>query len=187
MKSNLFRMCAVASIMVAVSFLSAGCAKKTVPTEAKPTAEVAPVAKPKVDVGDKMGAAESLDSDPYSAANAKISEGRTHGPMLPVYFDFDKSNVRDDQKSRIEVNADFLNAHRKVMIAIEGNCDERGTNEYNMALGERRAQSAKKYLTNLGITDDRLNTVSYGEEKPLLFGHDEMSWAQNRRADFVIR
>jgi peptidoglycan-associated lipoprotein len=186
MKSNLFRMCAVASLMVSVSFLAGGCAKKTVPTEeVKPTAEVPAVKK--ADIGDRMGGQESLDSDPYSAANAKISEGRTHGPMLPVYFDFDKSNIRDDQKARLEGNGDFLSAHAKVMIAIEGNCDERGTNEYNMALGERRAQTAKKYLMNLGIAEDRLNTVSYGEEKPLLYGHDELSWAQNRRDDFVIR
>ncbi|MBU0907947.1 MAG: OmpA family protein, partial [Proteobacteria bacterium] len=98
-----------------------------------------------------------------------------------------KSSVRDDQKARLEGNADFLGAHRKVVIAIEGNCDERGTNEYNMALGERRAQNAKKYMMNLGIADDRMFTVSYGEEKPLLYGHDELSWAQNRRDDFVIR
>lgn len=186
MKSNLFRMCAVASLMVSASFLAGGCAKKAVPTEeVKPTAEVPAVKK--ADVGERIGAKESLDSDPYTAANAKISEGRTHGPMLPIYFDFDKSNIRDDQKSRLEANGDFLSAHHKVVIAVEGNCDERGTNEYNMALGERRAQNAKKYLMNLGIADDRLYTVSYGEEKPLLYGHDELSWAQNRRDDFVIR
>ncbi|MEW6519599.1 MAG: peptidoglycan-associated lipoprotein Pal [Thermodesulfobacteriota bacterium] len=186
MKSNLFRMCAVASLMVSASLLAGGCAKKAVPTEEmKPAAEVPAVKK--ADVGERMGGMESLDSDPYSAKNAKISEGRTHGPMLPVYFDFDKSDIRDDQKARLEGNGDFLGAHTKVVIAIEGNCDERGTNEYNMALGERRAQTAKTYLTNLGIADDRLFTVSYGEEKPLLYGHDELSWAQNRRADFVIR
>lgn len=183
MKSKLFRMCAVASLLVSASFLAGGCAKKTVP-EVKPTAEVPAV---KADTGDRMGGMESLESDPYTAANAKISEGRTHGPMLPVYFDFDKSNIRDDQKARLEGNGDFLTAHPKVMIAIEGNTDERGTNEYNMGLGERRAQTAKTYLTNLGVAEDRLYTVSYGEEKPLLYGHDELSWAQNRRDDFVIR
>ncbi len=176
-------MCVVASLLVSASLLAGGCAKKTVPSEeVKPTAEV-----PRVDTGDKMGAMESLESDPYTAANAKISEGRTHGPMLPVYFDFDKSSIRDDQKARLEGNGDFLSAHPRVMIAIEGNCDERGTNEYNMALGERRALTAKKYLMNLGVAESRLQTVSYGEEKPLLYGHDELSWAQNRRDDFVIR
>ena len=72
-------------------------------------------------------------------------------------------------------------------IRIEGNCDSRGTNEYNMALGERRALSAKKYLVNLGVVESRLSTVSYGEEKMLLHGHDELSWSQNRRADFVVQ
>ena len=71
-------------------------------------------------------------------------------------------------------------------VQVEGNCDERGTNEYNMALGERRAQAAKKYLVVLGVDDTLIDTVSYGEEKPLNYGHDELSWSQNRRADFVI-
>ena len=180
-------MCAVASLVISTSFLAGGCAKKQVPTEeVKPaTAEVPAVQKP--DVGEKMGTEESLDSNPYSAKNAKISEGRTNAPMLPIYFDFDKSNIRDDQKARLENDGDFLSAHPKVVIAIEGNTDERGTNEYNMALGERRAQTAKKFLMNMGIAGDRMFTVSFGEEKPLLYGHDELSWAQNRRDDFVIR
>jgi peptidoglycan-associated lipoprotein len=80
----------------------------------------------------------------------------------------------------------MLKQNQSSRVRIEGNCDERGTNEYNMALGERRAQSAKKYLVNLGIHKDRMHTISYGEEKPLLHGHDEYSWAQNRRDDFVI-
>jgi peptidoglycan-associated lipoprotein len=187
MKGDFVKMLVVASLVVSASFLATGCSKKAVPPEGKPAAEVAPIEKQKPDIGDKMGKTESLDSNPYTAANAKISEGRTHGPMLPVYFDFDKSDIRADQKARIEGNGDFLRANAKVQIAVEGNCDERGTNDYNMALGERRAQQAKKYLVNLGIADTRLDTVSYGEEKPLLYGHDELSWAQNRRDDFVIR
>ncbi|MCK5436949.1 MAG: peptidoglycan-associated lipoprotein Pal, partial [Desulfobulbaceae bacterium] len=105
---------------------------------------------------------------------------------LPIYFDFDKFNVRVDQRARIEEDADFLKQRLSVRIRIEGNCDERGTNEYNMALGERRARSAKKYLTNLGVEGSRIETISYGEEKPLNYGHDELSWSQNRRDDFVI-
>jgi peptidoglycan-associated lipoprotein len=131
--------------------------------------------------GEGMGAEESLDSKSMG-----ISEGRTSGPMLPVYFDFDSSDIRGDQKSRIQVNADFLNKKQDVSIRIEGNCDSRGTNEYNMALGERRALTAKKYLMNLGVAGQRMSTVSYGEERALLQGHDELAWAQNRRDDFVI-
>ena len=106
--------------------------------------------------------------------------------MLPVYFDFDSSDIRKDQESRIEANADFLSSQADTNIRIEGNCDPRGTSEYNMALGERRALGAKKYLVNLGISDSRLSTISFGEERLLMHGHDELSWAQNRRADFVI-
>ncbi|MFZ5797749.1 MAG: peptidoglycan-associated lipoprotein Pal [Desulfobulbaceae bacterium] len=154
-------------LALSLGVMMSGCAKKAVETPA---------------VGDKgaMGPAESLDT-PAS----DILEGRTSGPMLPVYFDFDKSDIRADQVERVENNASFLKKNT-LRIRIEGNCDERGTNEYNLALGERRALSAKKYLVNLGVDEARLDTVSWGEEKALLFGHDEISWAQNRRDDFVI-
>lgn len=132
--------------------------------------------------GDAMGTEESLDSKPLG-----ISEGRTTEGMLPVYFEFDSSDVKKDQVARIQVNAEFISKNEKGYdIRIEGNCDPRGTNEYNMALGERRALSAKKYLVNLGVNEEKLTTVSYGEERLLLQGQDEMSWAQDRRADFVV-
>ncbi len=131
--------------------------------------------------GDAMGATESLDSKSLG-----ISEGRTTEGMLPVYFEFDSSDVKNDQVARIEVNAEFLKNQKGYDVRIEGNCDPRGTNEYNMALGERRALSAKKYLVNLGVDEAKMSTVSYGEERMLLLGHDELSWAQNRRADFVV-
>lgn len=128
-----------------------------------------------------MGQEESLESK-----ESDIMEGRTSGPMLPVYFEFDSSAIAGDQVQRIETNADFLKNDSGVSVRVEGNCDPRGTREYNLALGERRAQSAKSYLVNLGVPSEQLTTVSWGEEKLLLFGHDEISWAQNRRDDFVI-
>jgi len=131
--------------------------------------------------GDGAGSAESLET-----ADSGIMEGRTSGPMVPVYFEFDSSSVAGEQVQRIETNADFIKKNSSVQIRIEGNCDPRGTQEYNLALGERRAQAAKTYLVNLGVRSDQLTTVSFGEEKLLLFGHDEISWAQNRRDDFVI-
>jgi peptidoglycan-associated lipoprotein len=127
-----------------------------------------------------MGAKESLDSEPIG-----IMEGRTSGPMVPLYFDFDSSAIRQDQIVRMDGNAAFLKS-KPVLIRIEGNCDPRGTQEYNMALGERRALSAQKYLAGKGIPKERMTTISYGAEQLLLQGHDELSWAQNRRADFVI-
>lgn len=136
----------------------------------------------KADVpGEALGGEESLDSKPLA-----ISEGRTTEGMLPIYFDFDSSEIRADQGPRVQVNAEFSNAHSDYTVRIEGNTDPRGTNEYNMALGERRALSAKKYMVNLGVDEAKLTTVSYGEERMLLHGHDELSWAQNRRADFVV-
>lgn len=158
-----------ALLFVAVSFVFAGCAQKSV--EAPGTSD-----------SGAMGPPESLESQ----VNDTIMEGRTSGPMLPVYFDFDSSAIRSDQIERIEKDADFLKKNPDAKIRIEGNCDPRGTKEYNLALGERRAQSAKKYLVNLGVDESRLDTVSWGEEKLLLYGHDEISWAQNRRDDFVI-
>ena len=126
------------------------------------------------------------DEESLDAKGFPIGEGRTTKGMLPVYYDFDKSDIRADQQPRMKVNADFMTTHGAVTVRIEGNTDSRGTNEYNMALGERRALSAKKYLIGLGISPNRLNTVSYGEERALLTGKDEMSWAQNRRSDFVV-
>lgn len=155
-------------LLVSVSFGLTGCSKK--PTEAAPAAPV-----------EGLGPAEPLETK-----ETEIMEGRTSAPMVPVYFAFDDSALTSDQVQRIEGNAAFMKEHAEVTVRIEGNCDPRGTKEYNLALGERRAQSVKAYLINLGIEADRLSTVSWGEEKLLLFGHDELSWAQNRRADFVI-
>lgn len=130
---------------------------------------------------DAIGQEEPLESEAIG-----IMEGRTTGPMLPVYFAFDSSLIRPDQRPRMNVNVDFLKEHESVTIRIEGNCDPRGTREYNLALGEKRALSAKRYLVTLGVSSDRIATVSLGEEKLLLHGHDEMVWAQNRRDDFII-
>ncbi len=118
-------------------------------------------------------------------SDLEILEGRTTGPMLPVYFDFDQSNIQSSEKVKVENNAAYLKDNPRNRIVVEGNCDERGTNEYNMALGERRALGAKKYLVNLGVSAGRINTITYGEERPLNHGHDELAWSQNRRADFV--
>ncbi len=131
-----------------------------------------------------LGPAESLETE--VSENDNIMEGRTSGPMLPVYFDFDSAMIQSDQVQRIEGNAEYIKVNGTIRVRIEGNCDPRGTREYNLALGERRALNAKKYLVNLGVGAERLFTVSWGEEKLLLYGHDELSWAQNRRDDFVI-
>lgn len=103
-----------------------------------------------------------------------------------IYFDFDRSFIKPEYRPLLEKKAEFLKEFPEYGLRIEGNCDERGTNEYNLALGDRRADSAKSYLISRGISADRIATISYGEERPLAVGHNEESWAQNRRDDFVL-
>lgn len=116
-----------------------------------------------------------------AAAAAALYDG-----VKDINFDFDKSNIRPDAREIMKGNADIFLKNGATEIVIEGYCDERGTAEYNMALGERRAQEAKKYLTNLGIKASQMKTVSYGEERPLDPGNNEEAWAKNRRAHFVV-
>lgn len=103
-----------------------------------------------------------------------------------IYFDFDKSNLKPAAQESLLQKADWLRENPDVTVTIEGHCDERGTNEYNLALGDRRAESAKAFLVNLGISASRLTTISYGEERPVCFGHNEECWAKNRRAHFTL-
>jgi len=101
-----------------------------------------------------------------------------------VFYDFDRADLRADVVEQLKTNANWIKANSANVI-IEGHCDERGTSEYNLALGERRANSAKDYIVNLGVAPARLKAVSFGEEKPFADGHNEEAWAQNRRAHFV--
>jgi peptidoglycan-associated lipoprotein len=100
-----------------------------------------------------------------------------------VFFDYDSNSVKDEYKNLVQAHAKYMGDKRDSKIRIEGNCDERGSREYNLALGQRRAESVKRMMTVLGVQDGRIETVSFGEEKPVAQGHDEQSWAQNRRAD----
>lgn len=186
MKKEFFRLLVIASIASSFSIMAGGCAKKMGPAEKG--MEPSDSAKQVEQQYGGMGEDEPLETDMPMGMQAKgeILEGRTTGPMLPIYFDFDKSSIRADQKDRIKMNGDILLKNPSLDIKIEGNCDERGTNEYNMALGERRAMSAKKFLMNMGVAENRLTTISYGEERPLNRGHDELAWSQNRRDDFVF-
>lgn len=102
-----------------------------------------------------------------------------------VYFDFDISEVRPDQRQVIETNAAYLTKHPQFKVRLEGHADERGSREYNLALGERRAQSVKRYLMMLGVQENQLDTLSYGEEKPAVDGHDDHAWKFNRRVEFI--
>jgi peptidoglycan-associated lipoprotein len=103
-----------------------------------------------------------------------------------VFFDYDKYDVRADQRGTVEALAAWLDTNPSVTLTIEGHCDERGTREYNLALGERRANAVRDYLVALGANPARLTTVSYGEERPAVLGSNDSAWAQNRRGVFVV-
>ena len=115
-----------------------------------------------------------------------LEEINKMGYLKRIHFDFDKYDIRDDMKPILEKNAQWLLGHSTVVITIDGHCDERGTEEYNMALGEKRADSAKRYLMNLGVPGEQMKTVSYGKTRPLVKGVDEQSFYMNRRDEFTI-
>ncbi len=117
--------------------------------------------------------------------NADSDSGRA-GALQTVYFAFDSSALSTSTRQALARNAEFLKNNPNVSIQIEGHCDERGGVQYNLALGERRAMAVKNYLSALGVSSSKMSTISYGKERPLAFGHDESSWSQNRRANFVV-
>ncbi|MBI2503680.1 MAG: peptidoglycan-associated lipoprotein Pal [Candidatus Latescibacteria bacterium] len=113
------------------------------------------------------------------------AEARAARAYEATYFDYDKSNIRDDQKAMLAQNADKLKTNADVKVTLEGHCDERGTAEYNLALGQKRADSAKAFLSKAGVAADRIKTLSYGKERPADAGHSEAAWAKNRRVEIV--
>ncbi len=120
------------------------------------------------------------------AERAREAAARKEAGLRPIYFDFDKSVIRDDAKSVLRADAEYLKAHPKAKIRIEGNCDERGTIEYNQALGQRRATSTRSYLADLGISGKRISLLSYGKEKPVCTQSSEECWQKNRRGDLIV-
>lgn len=173
-------------VMSLTALLAAGCAKEEVVTKDEPMVQqqtvqqaqpvTAPTAQPVTPVAPVQPIQEQAA---VKAAEAVALE--------TVYFDFDKSDLRQDARDTLSKNAEaLLKKVADAKIKIEGHADERGSDEYNMALGDRRAKSAEKYLINLGVSADRLSTVSYGEEKPAVQGNDESAWSKNRRAEFLI-
>ncbi len=155
-----------------------GCPKKAEVT-ATPEAqrEVAPTPdQAGAEQGEK---AKSVGEEPREKAAAAVPG------LQPVYFDFDQSFIRAEAREIMKANAEWLKAHPSAKIKIEGNCDERGTREYNQALGQRRAATAKKFFTDLGISDGRVSLISYGKEKPGCTESTESCWQKNRRDDFI--
>jgi peptidoglycan-associated lipoprotein len=177
----------VIMIMVAtlVCFLwVAGCAKKAVQQSEGP----APVAEKAVEKapGEKPVAKAPTPTEGAVKERAAEAVGPKVADLADIRFDFDKSTLRSGDREVLKGHADWLMKNKNATVLIEGNCDERGTTEYNLALGERRAAEAMKYLVSLGIGKERIKTISYGEERPLDPGHNEEAWAKNRRDHFVI-
>jgi peptidoglycan-associated lipoprotein len=171
------------SCLILVGLLSLwGCPKKAEVTSS-PETQMENAGSPAAS-GAETKAAESNADKKSEGMNEKA--GMTAEGLKPIYFDFDKSFIREDARDTMKANADWLKANLKAKIKIEGNCDERGTKEYNQALGQRRAQSAKKYLTDLGVSGHRISLMSYGKEKPVCNEHDETCWQKNRRDDLVV-
>ncbi|MEJ2685257.1 MAG: peptidoglycan-associated lipoprotein Pal [Candidatus Sulfobium sp.] len=127
-----------------------------------------------------------VGSNVESVGSKEMEIKGQEGKWADILFDFDKYDVKAQYKDELTSIADWMTGHTGATLSIEGNTDERGTNEYNLALGDRRAKAVKDYLVSLGVPSSRVETLSYGEEKPLCKEHNEACWARNRRAHFVI-
>ena len=170
----LIRWTAIVSLAV-VAAIAAGCAKKA--QEAPPTPPPAPAQ------------AETPPTPPPTPPTPPPAPEPvvTKVDFEPAFFDFDSFALRDDARSVLDRDARMLRDNMGTSVTIEGHCDERGTVEYNQALGERRAQAARDYLVSAGIDASRIQIISYGKERPFAEGHDESAWQQNRRAHLVSR
>lgn len=179
-----------------------GCAEKTAVVKDEPVQEqkVAPTQSasetPVVKQDDEAAKRAQEQADREAALKkqaAREAFARKNAAALTalniqnIYFDYDRSNIRPDAREILKADAEIFAQNSASAIVVEGHCDERGTAEYNMALGERRAQEVKNYLVNLGIAASRIETISYGEERPADPGTGEASWAQNRRAEFLLK
>jgi peptidoglycan-associated lipoprotein len=153
------------------------------------TTTVAPPSSPTTEVQPPRDQTrQDQTEDPLLSQDMQIvnDELRRRGFSPDVYFAFDESALTDDSRAKLSRNADLLKAQARLNLTIEGHCDERGTAEYNLALGERRASAVKSYLGSLGVAEQRMRTLSYGSERPVCTEHEESCWSQNRRAHMVI-
>ncbi len=159
-------------------------AKAKAEAEARAKREAEEKARAEAEAKAKAEAAAKAAKEAAAKAEAKVTE---EFRLEDIHFDFDKSDIKEKDREILKGLADWLSKNKSAKIQVEGHCDERGTNEYNLALGERRAHSAKQYLVTLGVAKDRISTISYGEEKPLCTEANEDCWAKNRRGHFAIQ
>ncbi len=168
--------------LLAVILLFAGCAKKASEQEFPPrTDTAAPTAT--TDVSRQPA---PLGVGSQGVQSGPVADMRSVAGLSRVHFAYNQFTLDEEARGILEKNATYLKANPTLRIVIEGHCDERGSDEYNLALGERRALAARSYLVSLGIPAARLSTISYGEELPLVAAANEEAWAQNRRAEFKV-
>jgi peptidoglycan-associated lipoprotein len=178
-------------LVVVIGFAVGGCAPSTTP---KPEGAASSAAGAKSSAGQQSGAGQGSGTKESATAPGSLDalqKGQSTAtpaasPLKDVFFDYDRYDLRADARQVLKANADWLKKNPSARVEVEGHCDERGTSEYNLALGAKRAQSAKDYLATLGIAGDRLSTISYGEEIQVCKQANEDCWRQNRRARFVI-
>lgn len=170
------------SVMICVGLTAAlammtGCPKKAPKPEPKPVATPATTE-------DKSS--DATTQTPDQIWKMKIEKAREALSSSDVYFDYDKSDIKDDSRTELTHKAKYMNENADIRVTIEGHCDERGSNEYNLGLGERRAASVKKFLVGQGVKETNIDTITYGEEKPVCFEKNESCWSKNRRAHFAV-
>jgi len=172
-------------LVLAASVSFAACGKKTPPPAPPPPPPVAPEAPPPAPPPPKPEVKPQVDE--YARLKAMPADEIDRlGLLSDVYFDYDKSNIRETDRASLSKSADALKKFDFLKVTVEGHCDERGTVEYNLALGERRAQAAFDYLVSLGVPAERLRTVSYGKEVPVCMDSNEECWQKNRRAKLTV-
>jgi peptidoglycan-associated lipoprotein len=180
----------ILSVLV-LSFLGMATGCKTGPTAEAPVTtppafESSPQAAEKVDESSGFREAEP-EAEPVRESSSSLAEKlNTQGVLKPIHFDFDKYDLRSDAVRTLGDNAGRMKEHSQFKVRIEGHCDERGTVEYNLALGEKRARAARDYLVSLGTPASRLRIISFGKERPVDPGHNEEAWSLNRRAEFIF-
>ena len=151
-------------------------------TESEPAPAPAPSAS-----SPRASTAPATRSGPSASAAATARGGNAMPQARSVYYEYDTAEIKADDAKLVDAHAQYLRQHPELKVKVEGNADERGSAEYNLALGQRRADAVMKRMTILGVPADRIETVSFGKEKPKAAGHDETSWSENRRSDIVYR
>ena len=173
-------------MLLAATAVALGCGGKKPPEQPEPQAAPAPAPAPTPPPPDDSAERERLERERMANEAAERARAVAADLGAMIYFDYDQAVVRSADEATLDRKSAILQANPNVRVTISGHADERGSDEYNLALGNRRAAAAKRHLQNRGVDGSRLDVVSYGEERPLDPGHDEASWAQNRRDEFQV-